>query len=66
MRQMIRNFLLFLSVVVVFGINGQDKISYMSDGAGYISLRVLSYGKKSKEAMDNAEKVARNSRLKSS
>jgi hypothetical protein len=58
MRQMIRNFLLFLSVVVVFGINGQDKVSYMSDGAGYISLRVLSYGKKSKEAMDNAEKVA--------
>ena len=55
MRLMIRNFLLLLLSFVVFGLSGQDKVSYVSDGTGSISLRVLSYGKKSKEAMDNAE-----------
>ncbi len=58
MRLMTRNFLLLLLSFVVFGLRGQDKVSYVSDGTENISLRVLSYGKKSKEAMDNAEKVA--------
>ncbi|AHF13664.1 hypothetical protein BARVI_03655 [Barnesiella viscericola DSM 18177] len=58
MRLIVRNFLLLLSLTVAFGLRGQDKVTYVSDGTGTISLRVLSYGKKSKEAMNNAEKVA--------
>jgi hypothetical protein len=54
---MLRN-LLLLFAVITFSANGQDKVNYISDGAGTISLRIIAYGKKSKDAIVNAEKTA--------
>lgn len=41
-----------LFVVLVYG---QGRVSYVNDGNGTITLRVTAYGKKSKNAIENAE-----------
>lgn len=55
---MLRHYLLFICLLAVYTAFGQDKVNFLSDGPNTLSLRVTAYGKKAKEAMENAEQSA--------
>lgn len=55
---MLRHSLLLICLLTASIAFGQNKVNFLSDGQGTISLRVTAYGKKAKEAMENAEQAA--------
>lgn len=56
---MIRYYILFMFLLVASVSIGQDRVNFLSDGqGGTLSLRVIAYGKKAKEATINAEQSA--------
>jgi hypothetical protein len=44
--------------LTTYSISGQNKVNFLSDGSNTLSLRVTAYGKKAKEAIENAEQAA--------
>lgn len=56
---MLRYYILFTLLLVASISRGQDRVNFLSDGRdGTLSLRVIAYGKKAKEAVVNAEQSA--------
>lgn len=55
---MLRHYLFFICLLSACLTCAQDKVNFLSDGPNTISLRVTAYGKKAKEAMENAEQSA--------
>lgn len=55
---MLRHCLFIICLLTTYSISGQNKVNFLSDGSNTLSLRVTSYGKKAKEAIENAEQAA--------
>ncbi len=55
---MLRYYLFLMCFLITSSTFGQDKANFLSDGTGTLSLRVTAYGKKAKEAVENAERAA--------
>ena len=55
---MLRHYLLIICLLIAYNLFGQNKVNFLSDGPNTLSLRVTAYGKKAKEAIENAEQAA--------
>lgn len=55
---MLRHCLLIICLLIAYNLFGQNKVNFLSDGPNTLSLRVTAYGKKAKEAIENAEQAA--------
>ena len=55
---MLRHCLFIICLLTTYSISGQNKVNFLSDGSNTLSLRVTAYGKKAKEAIENAEQAA--------